>query len=619
MFDNYIQLNEVLVPRDDEQLLIEVPHVIIFIDAQTDRVFAMNMQRNIKPIKLSYRALLGAIESGHISKGLLHIEDYMRQSDLFISKKQLEQRDNKFATIQPILKNMEQFLLPGNYGSKLIEQCLDVANDIGINATRTQVYNWFYRYFRAGCNSNAFLRKPGTGKASNKKYSKKIGPKRKSRVVGRMRNADDERNIRYIANKHLKCQNPKTKRNAFVEYEDRFASEPDVDAITGEIIGYIRWPEEQRLSIHQFMDYLQGYINENKSKFIDAQGKTDKENKDHKGLKANADTFYAEGPGHVYQVDETPLIIELVDEFDPTRTKRMGKPTCYSVIDMFSRTWVAILLTFAKASAHTAREVIFVAFRDKQKFCDEIGVKLNAPWDISGKCRMIFVDNAEFKSELERALSKDAQIEQVYNTEGNSQQKGLVERRHKSLEDFLFGLVPGVGKKNIADYLKKRLRKDALINIRELYQILIDFITRYNNYYPLEGLSLSKEMRLDGVKQIPNSKFQWGLKNRPGYLKPVDDAELYQNLLEVGEVTVHRTHLFLPGKYLKRKKGSNSSKGLKYQCQWTQQAGIQDVKNAGNNTLARLPCRFMRIHWGLFILKPLMALNLQCYVLRMLT
>ncbi|KZN29039.1 hypothetical protein N480_09735 [Pseudoalteromonas luteoviolacea S2607] len=128
--------------------------------------------------------------------------------------------------------------------------------------------------------------------------------------------------------------------------------------------------------------------------------------------------------------------IELVDEFDPTRTKRLGKPTCYSVIDMFSRAWVALLLTFAKASAHTAREVLFVAFRDKEKFCQEIGVELTEGWSFSRKCRSIFVDNAEFKAELERAFSKDAQIEQVYNTEGNSQQKGLVERRHMTLEDF---------------------------------------------------------------------------------------------------------------------------------------------------------------------------------------
>jgi len=593
MSENYIQLNDLLVPVGDESLLIDAPCVVIFIDAQTDRVFAMNMQLNRKPIQLSYLSLQNSLENGDIKKGLFELPKYMLQSDIYVSARQIEKRDNKFSAIQPIIQNLEQFLVSRSYGSNVIEQCLDVAKTLNLNANRTQIYDWLYRYFRSGCNINAFLRKPGTGKVTNKNYAKKTGPKRRSGIAGRMRNSKDERNIRYIANKHVKCRFPKSYHNAFIEYEDRFASDPVVDVITGEITGYKRGPEEERLSEWQFTGYLCEYITANKAKFTDAQGNTDKVNKDQKGLKGNIEDFYAEGPGHVYQIDETPLIIELVCEFDPTRTKRMGRPTCYSVIDMFSRTWAGLLLTFAKASAHTAREVIFVAFRDKQKFCEEIGVKLSEAWRIFGKCRIILVDNAEFKAELERALSKDAQIEQVYNTEGNSQQKGLVERRHKSLEDFLFGLVPGVGKKNIADYLKKHLRKDALINIRELYQILIDFITRYNNYYPLEGLPLSKEMRRDGVKQIPMSKFEWGMKNRPGYLKPVDENELYLSLLEVGEVTVHRSYLFLPGRFINRRGKANSSKGLKYACKWTQQEGIQDIK-PGRKSLPRLPCRFMR-------------------------
>ncbi|MGF1765416.1 transposase [Aliivibrio kagoshimensis] len=593
MSENYIQLNDLLVPIGNEQLFIDAPYVVIFIDAQTDRVFAMNMQLNRKPIQLSYRSLLSSLKSGDIKKGILELPEYMLQSDIFVSPQQFEKRDNKFSTIQPIIRNLEQFLVSRSYGSNLIEQCLNVANTLNLTANRTQVYNWLYRYFRAGCNINAFLRKPGTGRVSNKNYAKKTGPKRRSGTVGRMRNSKDEKNIRSIANKHVKCKTPKSFRNAFIEYEDRFASDPVVNAMTGEITGYQRISEDKRLSEHQFTAYLAGYINNNREAFTEAQGKTDKVNKDQKGLKGNVEEFYAEGPGHVYQIDETPLSIELVDEFDTTRTKRMGRPTCYSVIDMFSRAWVGLILTFSKASAHTAREVIFVAFRNKEKFCDEIGVKLSEAWGVHGKCRIIIVDNAEFKAELERALSKDAQIEQVYNTEGNSQQKGLVERRHKSLEDFLFGLVPGVGKKNIADYLKRHLRKDALINIRELYQILIDFITRYNNYYPLEGLPISKEMRRDGVKQIPMNKFEWGLRNRPGYLKPVDENELYLSLLEVGEITAHRSYLFLPGRFINRRGKANSSKGLKYACKWTQENGIQDIKT-GRKALPRLPCRFMR-------------------------
>ncbi|KZN29038.1 hypothetical protein N480_09730 [Pseudoalteromonas luteoviolacea S2607] len=125
---------------------------------------------------------------------------------------------------------------------------------------------------------------------------------------------------------------------------------------------------------------------------------------------------------------------------------------------------------------------------------------------------------------------------------------------------------------------------------------MIDFITRYNNYYPLEDMPLTKEMRIDGVDPIPMSKWNWGLVNRPGYLKSVSEEELYLSLLEVGEVTVHRGYLLLPGRFLKRRDGNNS-KGLKYKCEWTKENGIQDL-NEGPNKLPRLSCRFMRYSMG---------------------
>ncbi|EPW6908697.1 transposase [Vibrio parahaemolyticus] len=406
-----------------------------------------------------------------------------------------------------------------------------------------------------------------------------------------MRTERDKKHIQAIAREHIMCANPKTYEAAYSEYKDKYASEPVVDHETGEIISYKRYPKELRLSKFQFKAYLAKFLRENRETVIAKQGKTDSFNKDKKGLKGTFDKFYAEGPGHVYQIDETPLAIELVDEFDPLRQRRVGRPTCYSVVDTFSRAWVGLLLTFQKASAHTAREVIFAAFRNKQKFCDEIGVKLNEPWDIEGKCRMIMVDNAEFKAELERSFSKDAHIEQIYNTEGNSQQKGLVERKHKTLEDFLFGMVPGATKKDVAEHLKRKVRGDALLNKRELYQILIDFITRYNNHYPLETLPLTKKMKQDGVRKIPMEKFNWGLRNRGGYLKEVDERQLFLELLEVGKVTIHPTHVYLQGRYFKNRNDDKSGKGLRYTCEWTLKNGLQEK---GISPRPRLDCRFMR-------------------------
>jgi hypothetical protein len=601
-----ILVSDLLVPVKGSHAEISTPHVVLFIDPGTDRLYAMSLSKNGKPTELKYYATLESLKNNEIIKGFFKKPDYMSKPEFYVSKKQLEKRDKKFTVIQPILNELESFLVSNNYGKGLIGKCLLIAEEQEIKAKRTQIYDWLYRYFRAGCKINGFLRKPGTGKGTDKNYKNKTGPKRGDgkKPNGRMRDEKDNKHIRAILNKHVKCSAPKSIPWAFQEYKDKYASYPIYDSFTGDFEGYEPWPEEERITIFQFKTYAREHMAGKAEEFRESQGKTDEYNKNRKGLTGTIENYYGQAPGKDYQIDETPLNIELVDEFDPKREKRLGRPTCYSVIDMFSRAWVGLLLTFAKSSVHTAREVLFIAFRNKQKFCDEIGVKLNEPWSFEKKCRNIIVDNLEFQAELARSFSKDAQIDVIFNTEGNSQQKGLVERRHLSLEDFLYSRAPGVGRKEIASYVKRNLRKNALLNIRELYQILIDFITRYNNYYPLKNMPLSEEMRKDGVKNTPLSKWNWGLINRAGSLRNVDDHELYLELLEAGQVTVYRDHLLLPGKYIRVNLNRKGSVGLKYLCPWVYKNGYQESKKDGRG-LPTFPCKFMRYSMGkIYIVTP---------------
>ncbi|KZN29040.1 hypothetical protein N480_09740 [Pseudoalteromonas luteoviolacea S2607] len=255
-----ITLNDLVLPRKGMKAAISEPHVIIYIDKQLDRVYAMDMTRDKKPTLLSYEKLILELESGDLTKGELDLPDYMKKSDKFIKPSQLSKRDKKFQIIKPILYDLETFLVSRNYGNRKISNCLEVAKNVGLKATRTQLYEWLYRYFRTGCNINAFLRKPGTGKSLEKKYTKKTGPKRASGVIGRMRNEIDDKHITKIVNQHIKCRNPKSIPAAFIEYEDTFASDPTVNAITGEITGYKRWDEEKRISEGQFKSYARELI-----------------------------------------------------------------------------------------------------------------------------------------------------------------------------------------------------------------------------------------------------------------------------------------------------------------------------------------------------------------------
>lgn len=587
-------IGDVLFPgKDEECSFISDPHIVIFADATTNRLFAMNLKGANRPELFSYQCVIDDLGNHFISKGKFKIPNYMLLSDSFFSEKELNKRDEKILIIKPILDVFEEYLLSKSYGKKLITKCYELAKSNGFSVQRTEIYSLLYRYFKAGCRANAFLRKPGSGKCVNKDHHKKTGPKRGEgkRPNGRMRTEQDNKNIRAILNKHVKVNPPKSLPRAYEILLDEYYSELEFCHETGST-EYVRKSDEHCISMHQFKRYATQYIGEHAEEFRIAQGKQDTYRKNIAGLSGTVNDFFALGPGHTYQIDETPLDIELVCEFDKTRTKRVGKPTCYSVIDMYSSAWVGLMLTLSSSSAHTACEVMFIAFRDKEKFCKEIGVKLTEPWPMQGKCCTIFVDNAEFASELERAFSRDAQVAQIYNTEGNSQQKGKVERAHKTIEDFLYGMVPGVGRKIIADHLKRNLRKQALLNKRELYQLLIDFVTTYNNHYSKKNMQITKEMREAGIKKTALEKWNWGLVNRAGYLRTVDERELYLSLLETGFVTVHRGYLLLPGRYFRSNSSGASSKGMMYTCDWTLANNIQDVKKG--RSMPVLSCRFMR-------------------------
>ena len=587
-------LNSVLFPNENEGVCqIKDPHIVIYADASTDRVFALNLKKTRKPERMGYKDLLVDLDRRIIKSGSLHIPPHMLLPDAQFTENSLLKRDQKFRVIEPVLNDLEAFLVSRSYGRNLINKAVILAENQGIKVQRTEIYAILYRYFQYGCRSNAFLRKPGTGKTCDKMYIGKTGPVRSEGLIsnGRMRTAKDNKNIEAILNKHVRVRAPKSLPKAYVELLDSYYSDPVYNTYS-EVSEYKHWDVKLSISYQQFINHAEPYIKKNKKSFLTAQGKKDSFNKDIVGLGGTFKEYFGEGPGNHYQIDETPLDIELVCEFDPTRQRRVGKPTCYSVIDTYSSAWVGLLLTMNKSSAHTASEIMYIAMTDKKKFCKDIGIELIESWPMEGQCRSIIVDNAEFASELERTFSKDAQIDQVYNTEGNSQQKGMVERRHKSIEDFLYGMVPGVGRKKIADYLKRNLRKDALINRKELYQILVDFITNYNNYWPNTNLQLTKEMRSEGVKQIATEIWNWGIKNRAGFLKPIDESELYVNLLEMGEVTVYRDHLFLKGSFFSKNKNMKSSNGMKYTCEWTLKNGLQDKQKGRSHP--RLACRFMR-------------------------
>jgi hypothetical protein len=87
-------------------------------------------------------------------------------------------------------------------------------------------------------------------------------------------------------------------------------------------------------------------------------------------------------------------------------------------------------------------------------------------------------------------------------------------------------------------------------------------------------------MARDGVKKVANEIWKWGKFNRPGYAIHVLEEQLYLDLMERGEVSCRKGHIYFKGK------------GLHYNCAWIQANGFQDRIDTGK--LKTFKCRYHR-------------------------
>jgi hypothetical protein len=568
---NGLDIGTLLLPSlDNENCPIEQPHIIIFADDKTDRIFAVNLERDIRPSIFSYAELTYCLEEKVVLKGRYDLPHYMKIPDSYIPEVQRKKRDEKMDRIRPILENLEEYIRDP-YGKNFVQSIVKRHK-----CSKATLHRDLNRFWRLGCHPNAFLRKPGTGKVTNRTYTAKPGP---NNETGKVRTALDIKNVHRAIRKFYAKSGPRMYLDTvYQKCLDHFYSDIVYDAETRKTT-YARWDESRLITEWQFRDIARSYRNERKLEIIKAQGLEAEYAKNEKPSDGSLHDYYDKGPGYYYQMDETPYDVELVCQFDPTRKKRVGKATVYVVRDMSSRAFVGLYITFKNPSADTARALIFNTFRDKQTFCSELGIKIGKnDWPMKEKCRNIFCDNGEMKAELSRCFSKDSDITVYYNKEGHSQDKGLVERAFRLLHDAVKGQVAGYSPNNVPDHIKKLLRHRALLNITELYQILIMYIIIYNNYSPNDGIERSKEMLMEGVDSIPRQVWDWGKRNRAGYLKRIEEFELYEKLLEVGQVTCLPTHLSLNGHQ------------LRYKCEWTKNNNYQ--KKGGESP--KLQCRYMR-------------------------
>lgn len=243
------------------------------------------------------------------------------------------------------------------------------------------------------------------------------------------------------------------------------------------------------------------------------------------------------GPGSLYQIDATIADIYLVAESD--RTKIVGRPTLYIVIDVFSRLVTGLYISFESPSWVSAMNALANAMMDKVEYCASHGITIDhSDWPVRGKPEAILGDKGEMLGRTVEVLSEALHID-IQNTPSyRADWKGVVERHFNTLQakfkPYVEGYVTGeIGKKRAGhDY-----RLDAELTISEFTRLVIACVVEYNTSHAIKNYDADKDMPPE-LPHNPLALWNWGTSHRTGRLRAVKQDLAMINLLPHTEATV---------------------------------------------------------------------------------
>lgn len=240
-------------------------------------------------------------------------------------------------------------------------------------------------------------------------------------------------------------------------------------------------------------------------------------------------TQEAIGPGHLYQIDETLADFYLVSSYD--NQDIVGRPSIYLVIDVFTRMVCGVSVTLRQPSFISAAMAILNTSQDKKKFCEEFGIEITqSEWPCKNLPMSFLGDRGELEgSDIENII--EGLGVKVSNTASyRGDMKPFVERYLGLLQDTMKPFLTGVIREDFQKRGAPDYRLTATLNLHQFIKVVIKTILYFNNSY-LPTYERDESMIRDGVAQVPTKLWEWGIKNRSGRLKYVDEEILKYYLL----------------------------------------------------------------------------------------
>lgn len=255
----------------------------------------------------------------------------------------------------------------------------------------------------------------------------------------------------------------------------------------------------------------------------------------HRALLGDA-TAMAFGPGSLYDIDATIADVYLVSEF--IRTRIIGRPVVYFVIDVFSRYIVGIAVTLEGPSWLGAMLALDNVVADKVAFCAEYGITIQPEqWNSQFIGEAIRGDGGEIKGYNIESLINAFGVRVKNAPPFRGDFKPFVERAFGKANEKFIHFLPGAVIK-ARQRGEKDHRLDAVLTLREFYALLIQYVLNYNSSNYLSHYRKDEFQIADEVELYPQDLWNWGIENRSGHLRTIARETVRLNLLPRKEVSI---------------------------------------------------------------------------------
>jgi hypothetical protein len=245
------------------------------------------------------------------------------------------------------------------------------------------------------------------------------------------------------------------------------------------------------------------------------------------------------GPGSRYQIDATVADVYLLSSLN--RSKVIGRPVVYAVMDVYSRMVTGIYVGMEGPSWIGAMMALDNAVSDKQEFCQKYNIQISEnEWPCTYLPECILADRGEFEGYQVENLINNLNVKVENTPPYRGDLKGIVERVFRTVNEKIKHTTPGAIQKEFRERGDRDYRLDATLNLEEFTQIIIQLVLHHNkrvmSKYPLERGMLSDE-----VKPSPISIWNWGIKNRKGRFNKLPRDIVRLNLLPRAKANLSRS------------------------------------------------------------------------------